>query len=31
VSAIELGKACVRELLERSEVDPASIGAVVMG
>jgi acetyl-CoA acyltransferase len=31
LSAVELGKACVRELLERSEVDPASIGAVVMG
>src|SRR4029453_5473646 len=31
LSAIELGKACVRELLERSEVEPASIGAVVMG
>jgi acetyl-CoA acyltransferase len=31
LSAIDLGKACVRELLERSEVDPAVIGAVVMG
>jgi acetyl-CoA acyltransferase len=31
LSAIDLGKACVRELLERSEVDPAAIGAVVMG
>jgi acetyl-CoA acyltransferase len=31
LSAVELGKACVRELLERSAVDPASIGAVVMG
>jgi len=31
LSAVELGKACVRELLERTEVDPASIGAVVMG
>jgi acetyl-CoA acyltransferase len=31
LSAVELGKACVRELVERSEVDPASIGAVVMG
>src|SRR3970282_1258933 len=30
-NAFELGKACVRELLERSEVDPASVGAVVMG
>jgi acetyl-CoA acyltransferase len=31
LSAIDLGKACVRELLERSEVDPTAIGAVVMG
>ena len=31
LNAVELGKACVRELLERSEVDPASVGAVVMG
>jgi len=31
LSAVDLGKACVRELLERSEVDPAAIGAVVMG
>ena len=31
LSAVELGKACVRELLERTEVDPAAIGAVVMG
>jgi acetyl-CoA acyltransferase len=31
LSAVDLGKACVRELLERSEVDLASIGAVVMG
>jgi acetyl-CoA acyltransferase len=31
LSAVDLGKACVRELLERSDVDPASIGAVVMG
>jgi acetyl-CoA acyltransferase len=31
LSAVELGKACVRELLERSEVDPAGVGAVVMG
>ena len=31
LSAVDLGKACVRELLERTEVDPASIGALVMG
>jgi acetyl-CoA acyltransferase len=31
LSAVDLGRACVRELLERSEVDPASIGSVVMG
>ena len=31
LSAVDLGKACVRELLERTEVDPASVGAVVMG
>ncbi len=31
LSAVDLGKACVRELLERTEVDPASIGTVVMG
>lgn len=31
LTAVELGKACVRELLERTEVDPASIGTVVMG
>jgi acetyl-CoA acyltransferase len=31
LSAVDLGKACVRELLERSEVEPAAIGAVVMG
>jgi acetyl-CoA acyltransferase len=31
LNAVELGKACVRELLERSEVNPASVGAVVMG
>jgi len=28
---VDLGKACVRELLERTEVAPASVGAVVMG
>jgi acetyl-CoA acyltransferase len=31
LSAVDLGKACVRELLERSEVDPASIETLVMG
>ena len=31
LNAVELGKACVRELLERTEADPASVGAVVMG
>jgi acetyl-CoA acyltransferase len=31
LTALDLAKACVRELLERSEVDPASVGTVVMG
>jgi acetyl-CoA acyltransferase len=31
LAAVDLGKACVRELVERSGVDPASIGTVVMG
>lgn len=31
LDAVALGRACVRELIERSEVDPASIGTVVMG
>ncbi len=31
LSAVDLGKACVRELLERTEVDPSSVGALVMG
>jgi acetyl-CoA acyltransferase len=31
LTAVDLGKAAVRELLERSEVDPASIGTVAMG
>jgi acetyl-CoA acyltransferase len=31
LTALDLGKACVRELLERTEVDPASIGTLVMG
>jgi acetyl-CoA acyltransferase len=31
LNAVELGKVCVRELLERTEVDKACVGAVVMG
>jgi acetyl-CoA acyltransferase len=31
LTALDLGKACVRELVERTEVDPAWIGVVVMG
>jgi len=31
LTALDLGKACVRELVERSEVDPSAIGYVVMG
>src|SRR3990172_4126449 len=31
LNAVELGKACVRELLERTEADPSCVGAVVMG
>jgi acetyl-CoA acyltransferase len=31
LSAQDLGRACVRELVERTEVAPAAIGAVVMG
>ncbi len=31
LGALDLAKVCVRELLERSEVDPALIGAVAMG
>ncbi|HEY6507603.1 MAG TPA: beta-ketoacyl synthase N-terminal-like domain-containing protein, partial [Vicinamibacterales bacterium] len=31
LTALDLAKACVRELLERSEVDPAWISTVVMG
>jgi acetyl-CoA acyltransferase len=31
LTAVDLGKACVRELVERSEVDPRAIGYVVMG
>jgi acetyl-CoA acyltransferase len=30
-TALDLGKACVRELIERTDVDPAEVGAVVMG
>ena len=31
LTAVDLAKACVRELLERTEVDPSWIGTVVMG
>jgi len=31
LTAVDLGKACVRELLERTEVDPGRVGALVMG
>jgi acetyl-CoA acyltransferase len=31
LSALDLAKACVRELLEMTEADPAAIGTVVMG
>jgi acetyl-CoA acyltransferase len=31
LTAVDLAKACVRELVERTEVDPAAIGTVVMG
>ena len=31
LTALDLAKACVRELLERTEVDPSGIGYVVMG
>jgi acetyl-CoA acyltransferase len=31
LTAVDLGKACVRELLERSELDPGAIDTVVMG
>jgi acetyl-CoA acyltransferase len=31
LTAVDLGKACVRELVERTEVDPAIVGGVVMG
>jgi acetyl-CoA acyltransferase len=31
LTALDLGKACVRELVERTEIDPALLGYVVMG
>ncbi len=31
LTALDLAKACVRELVERTEVDPALVGGVVMG
>jgi acetyl-CoA acyltransferase len=31
LTALDLAKVCVRELMERSEADPAAIGVVVMG
>ena len=31
LTALDLGKVCVRELIERTEVDPGLIGSVVMG
>jgi acetyl-CoA acyltransferase len=31
LTALDLGKACVRELIERTDVDPAEVGAMVMG
>ena len=31
LTAVDLGKACVRELVERSEIDTAVLGSVVMG
>ena len=31
LTAVDLGKVCIRELVERTEVDPSSIGTVVMG
>ncbi len=31
LTALDLGRACVRELVERSEIDPAQVGLVVMG
>jgi acetyl-CoA acyltransferase len=31
LTAVDLARACLRELVERTELDPGSIGAVVMG
>src|SRR5215510_8493046 len=31
LNAVDLAKACVRELVERTEVDPSLVGGVVMG
>jgi acetyl-CoA acyltransferase len=31
LTAVDLAKACVRELVERTEVDPALVGTVVLG
>ena len=31
LTAVDLAKACIRELTERSDLDPAAVGAVVMG
>ncbi|MCM2257240.1 MAG: acetyl-CoA C-acyltransferase FadI [Vicinamibacteria bacterium] len=31
LTALDLGRSCVRELVERSEIDPARVGLVVMG
>jgi acetyl-CoA acyltransferase len=31
LTALDLAKACTRELVERTEIDPASVGVVVMG
>ena len=31
LTAVDLARVCVRELLERTEVDPAAIGTVVLG
>lgn len=31
LSALDLAKACVRELIERSEIDPACVDLIVMG
>jgi len=31
LTAVDLARTCVRELVERTEVDPAAIGTVVMG